>query len=126
MSSFIHVNTQDIHTIPMDTTAYGVLWSSAAIKEGGRFPGSFQVTWSGADATDGNISWEVSNDSLNWATWTGSLSTDNTAVTSVDIETAAGTQMWEVEFWTFNYYRLNYKAGANTTGTLTYRIYRTK
>ena len=115
-----------VFTLPMDTTAYGVLWSSGAEIEGGRYPGSFQVSWEGADATDGNISWEVSNDAVNWSTWTGSLSTDNSPIVSVDMTTSAGVQMWEVTSWTFNFYRLSYVAGGNTTGTLTYRIYRTK
>lgn len=113
-----------IFTIDMDTSQTGVIWSTSPSRFGGRHPGSFQIIWSGADATDAIVSWEISNDGYNWVTWTGSLATTSEAICEYLLETPSGTQIFEVESWTSSFYRLNYDKGTNTTGSLTYQIFR--
>ena len=102
------------------------IWDGSPDTWGSRHPGSFQLIWSGADATDAVVSWEISNDGINWVTWTGSWSNDNSAVTYFPLDTASGSQIFEVLAWVSAYYRINFDHGTNTTGQLTYRIHRTK
>jgi hypothetical protein len=120
------VDTGESATLDMGTSAYGVIWTAQPSTRAGAYPGSLQIVWDGADAVDGSVSWEISNDGHHWTTWAGSLAVDNSLVTSVDITTGAGTQIWEVTHWTARYFRIKYEAGTNTTGTLEYRIYKTK
>jgi hypothetical protein len=102
------------------------VWSTAPDIWGGRHPGSFQISWEGADALDAQVSWEISNDGVNWVTWTGTWADDNTAVTHYSLNSSSGSQIFEVWAWSAAYYRINYDHGTNTTGSLTFRIFRNK
>jgi len=75
---------------------------------------SLQISWSGADATDGTIAIELSND--------GSIST---VLRTITIDSASNTSDADMTIITASvlYLRIKYSKGSNTTGTLSATLF---
>lgn len=73
--------------------------------------GSIQMIWSGADATDGVLMVQVSNDKENWA----DISSVSDAAT---VCAASGTVFNDFPDISWKYWRVNYTANSITTGTI--------
>ena len=74
--------------------------------------GALQVVWSGSDGTTSTIVVQSSLDNLNWCDEAGS---------SITINTASGTQLYNITSYGQRYVRLKYTAGDATTGVLNFR-----
>ncbi len=88
-------------------------WDVTDLKEG-----SMQISWSGADATDGVLVPQVSNDNIVWD------DADSTPP-SVTVGAATGSHMWSFREFPFRYVRLNFAAGTNTAGSVQVRTFGT-
>lgn len=88
-------------------------WDVTDLKDG-----SMQVSWTGANATDGVLKPQISNDGLVWD------EADDPSP-AILIDAATGSHIFNFRAFPFRYVRLNFVANTNTAGTLVVRTFGT-
>lgn len=74
--------------------------------------GAVSVLWSGADATDGVFNVAASIDGTNFC---------DLPVTNITVDTASGCQLWHLVDIGYRFFRVEFTANTNTTGTANFR-----
>lgn len=109
MARYTELNTQ--YTLSADFNSD--TWDVTSLKEG-----SLQFDWSAADAVDGVITVQCSNDDINW-------DSADTPAPVVLIDAPSGTKVIAFRQFPFRYVRFQFAAGSNTAGTLLVRSFGT-